>query len=159
MSVLLICCSNSLPSINSEFMEYVSKEGNFDSLRLSDYEVPMFSKYLEIPESINKIYSSLFRYKRLVFFSPEHNGYIPAFFKNIIDWLSIVKKDFLFNKDIVFVSVSITSRDKRIMEDGIVSSFKIFGPKSFEFVNVNRFGVDQGFDEKRAVELSNRIRI
>ncbi|AEG72547.1 NADPH-dependent FMN reductase [Mycoplasma haemofelis Ohio2] len=159
MSVLLICCSNSLPSINREFMEYVSKEGSFDSLKLSDYEVPMFSKYLEVPESIHKIYLLLSQYERLVFFSPEHNGYIPAFFKNIVDWISIVKKDFLSNKDVVFVSVSTTSREKRIMEEGLVNSFKVFEPKSFKFVNMNRFGSDKGFDERRAIELANKIRI
>lgn len=139
--ILLISASNSEPSINKEVMQEVVKKTEFDSIDFFKYsELPILAKFQKVPEEIQHLHSLFKEYRTLVFFAPEHNGYISAFFKNILDWLSRIEIDFLKGKDVLIISASTTERLSRIMEAGVENTFTIFNPKSFEFINLNRYG-------------------
>ena len=79
-------------------------------LDLRDYESPMFSLDLEAkeghPEIIKQLEAKISESTALLIAVPEYNGFMPSFFKNTIDWLSRINREFLKNKKIVLISTS-----------------------------------------------------
>ncbi|MEJ2765309.1 NADPH-dependent FMN reductase [Photobacterium sp. MCCC 1A19761] len=62
-------------------------------LDLRDYELPMYGLDREaegIPANVMKLKAMMHAHDALIIASPEHNGAMPAFLKNVIDWLSRV---------------------------------------------------------------------
>ncbi|NRA60963.1 MAG: NAD(P)H-dependent oxidoreductase [Psychrobium sp.] len=58
---------------------------------LNDFPLPIYSIDIEnkgIPEQVKKLRQTMIEHDALIIASPEHNGSMPAFLKNIIDWLS-----------------------------------------------------------------------
>jgi len=58
---------------------------------LNDYPLPMYGIDAEkngIPESAHRLRKIMNEHDALIIASPEHNGSMPAFLKNTIDWLS-----------------------------------------------------------------------
>ncbi|WP_187149969.1 NADPH-dependent FMN reductase [Candidatus Mycoplasma haematobovis] len=157
--ILLISASNSEPSINNEILQEIVKKTEFDSLNLLKYSnIPMLVKFQKVPEEIHELYLLFKEYETLVFFAPEHNGYISAFFKNIIDWLSRIEIDFLKSKNVLFISASITERISRIMQAGVENTFTIFNPKSFEFMNINRYGKSIQENSEKIKDILEKVK-
>ena len=93
--LLAFAASNSSNSINQALLSYaVEKMGDHDVsfLDIRDYPLPIYGKDLEagqgIPENAHKLKDAISSQDALIIASPEHNGSMPAVFKNIIDWLS-----------------------------------------------------------------------
>lgn len=62
-------------------------------LDLTDFDLPMYSIDVEskgIPTDAIKLRQVIVEHDALIIASPEHNGSMPAFLKNVIDWLSRV---------------------------------------------------------------------
>ncbi|MTI29267.1 NADPH-dependent FMN reductase, partial [Xanthovirga aplysinae] len=59
-----------------------------------------------IPANIQKFFDTLQQYDGFIIASPEHNGLVPAVFKNTIDWLSRINMKFLGDKPLVLLSAS-----------------------------------------------------
>lgn len=62
-------------------------------INLIDFPLPIYSLDIEadgIPEQVNKLRQVMNDHDALLIASPEHNGSMPAFLKNVIDWLSRV---------------------------------------------------------------------
>ncbi|CAH9058190.1 hypothetical protein PSECIP111951_01823 [Pseudoalteromonas holothuriae] len=58
---------------------------------LNNFPLPIYSIDIEVqglPEEVKKLRQVLIEHDALIIASPEHNGSMPAFLKNIIDWLS-----------------------------------------------------------------------
>lgn len=149
--LLLVSASNSQESINNHLLLEILRHKTFNYLDLNCCSsIPILSKDIQykfgIPKEINDVYFELKKYSKLVFFTPEHNGYISAFFKNIVDWLSVLDIDFLNNKKVIVISASETQKTKRDMEDGVIKTFNKFSPKSVTFVNFNEYGLDKEKD-------------
>ena len=103
--------SNSSSSINHQLLVYAMRSvENSEIIKLTDYNVPMFSEDLEkiegIPQSIKNLDTKLLEANKLIISVSEHNGNITAFFKNILDWLSRNNREFLNDKQIVILSTS-----------------------------------------------------
>ncbi|WP_033159893.1 NADPH-dependent FMN reductase [Mycoplasmoides alvi] len=93
---LIIVGSNSPNSINNKIAMQLQNKINCDLIYLKDYDVPLYSIMIEnqgIPKLIKDLENRLKKYKTIILFTPEHNGYLPSFVKNIFDWLS---RDFNF---------------------------------------------------------------
>ncbi|MEG3755379.1 NAD(P)H-dependent oxidoreductase [Psychromonas arctica] len=93
--ILTISASNSANSINRTLLELASSkiEGhNVAMLDIRDYPMPFFSLDKEEseghPEAAKKIRALFSEYDAFIIASPEHNGGMPAEFKNLIDWVS-----------------------------------------------------------------------
>ena len=93
--ILAFSGSNSSKSINQVFVAYAAdKIGNHEVgiLDIRDYPLPLYGMDLEmgegIPDNAKKLKGIFSKQDALIIASPEHNGSIPAVFKNIIDWLS-----------------------------------------------------------------------
>jgi chromate reductase, NAD(P)H dehydrogenase (quinone) len=115
MKVLLFAGSNNPKSINRNIVKYAEsllKSRETTCIDLKDYELPMYGIELEkregIPMNAQRL-SKLFQdHDAFVISVPEHNGSVSAFFKNIMDWLSRVQKDYRFinNKPVLLFSTS-----------------------------------------------------
>ena len=60
-------------------------------IHLTDYPLPIYSQDIEaegIPDAARQLRQLMMDHDALIIASPEHNGSMPAFLKNAIDWLS-----------------------------------------------------------------------
>lgn len=112
-NILAISGSNSTNSINQLLLEYaVNSAENLDitMIHLTNFEAPIYSSKIEqeqgFPDSIQELYELIKKHDAFIIAVPEHNGLMPAFFKNIMDWLSRVERKFFNNKPIVLLSTS-----------------------------------------------------
>lgn len=137
----MISASGSADSINEKVMEdFVSyleeKAISFDILNLRDFsDIPLLLDKNPIPERIKELHSSLLGYGCVVIFAPEHNGYFSAFFKNILDWISLLDITIWENSKLIIVSASVTDRERRIMEGGVRATLERFTLQPIEFIN------------------------
>lgn len=111
--ILAFSSSNSKNSINQILVEYVAEqimEQDVDVIKLTDYELPLFSVDLEAeieyPVALRMLYNVLSNYDTLIISVNEHNRGPSAFFKNTIDWLSRLDIEFFKNKKVLVMSTS-----------------------------------------------------
>ncbi|MBN4082093.1 NAD(P)H-dependent oxidoreductase [bacterium AH-315-B15] len=103
--------SNSSTSINQSLVRAASKmTDNVEVIDLRDYDTPIYSMDLEnesgIPESITQLLEKLKTGNAFIISTPEHNSLPPAFFKNILDWLSRTKEKPFAGGPILIMSTS-----------------------------------------------------
>ncbi|WP_039986073.1 NADPH-dependent FMN reductase [Vibrio owensii] len=88
--------SNNSQSIHNLLVQALANQATqteVNTIDLNDFELPMYGLDVEgqgIPENANKLRATLNEYDAIIIASPEHNGSMPAFLKNAIDWLSRV---------------------------------------------------------------------
>lgn len=111
--ILAFAGSNSSTSINHQFVAHITGRINAHEvklIRLSNYEFPMYSIDKEnesgFPENVQKMKDLIATHDALVISVNEHNGTASAFFKNVIDWLSRLDRNFLADKKILLTSTS-----------------------------------------------------
>lgn len=111
--ILIFSGSNSSRSINFKLLIYVSEfinDYDVEVIKLTDYDIPMFSEDIERDTGYSKglkiLHSKIRRADGLIISVPEHNGNLPAFFKNILDWLSRLERSFLEKKKIFLLGTS-----------------------------------------------------
>lgn len=123
-------------------MEYLEVRGvSFNRLNLKDFrDIPILLDKNNIPDRIREVGAAVADYGLVVIFAPEHNGYFSAFFKNILDWLSLLHIPFWERSRLIVVSASTTEREHRIMEAGVKSIMGRFTSEPVEFINFNRYG-------------------
>lgn len=113
---LLLSSSLSSKSINFELLKLVNKlipEGEERELvSVRDYELPLYNVDIEkepgIADNAQKFMQLAEGSDRLIMAIAEHNGSVTAAFKNLLDWLSRLNKDyrFLADKEILLVGTS-----------------------------------------------------
>lgn len=112
-NILAIAGSNSSTSINQKLVEYVAKEivdHKIKVLKLANYSMPIYSEDEEkengFPGMTLGLKQEISEAEALIISVNEHNGSWSAFFKNIIDWLSRLDRNFLEGKKILLMSTS-----------------------------------------------------
>ncbi|RBW54331.1 NADPH-dependent FMN reductase [Tenacibaculum sp. E3R01] len=94
---LLITAINKLP------------KDSVNLVQLSDKNIPIYSQKIEeegIPKPIKELFQLFTKADGFMIASPEHNGLLSAFLKNIIDWLSRVDQKFFGDKPVLLMSTS-----------------------------------------------------
>lgn len=110
--ILAFAGSNSSTSINQKLVDYVSGEirgHEIRVLRLTNYTLPMYSEDEErngFPGMGLGLKIEIADADALIISVNEHNGSWSTFFKNIIDWMSRIDRNFLENKRILLMSTS-----------------------------------------------------
>ena len=111
--ILLFAGSNSSKSINHRFTEYINSLMNdFDKevIKLTDYNIPMFSEDDEAEkgysDELRSLHKKIKESDGLVISVAEHNGNITAYFKSILDWLSRLDRNFLDGKKMFLAGTS-----------------------------------------------------
>lgn len=111
--ILAFAGSNSSTSINFQLLNHVAgriQGHEVKIIKLTDYDFPLYSADLEkeqgIPVNISIIKNLILEHDALVIAVNEHNRNVSAFFKNILDWLSRLDRNFLSGKKILLMSTS-----------------------------------------------------
>ncbi|WP_108868460.1 NADPH-dependent FMN reductase [Aquimarina aquimarini] len=111
--ILAFAGSNSSTSINHKLVEFVASEIKDHTTRvinLTNYTMPMYSEDEEknngFPGMAMGLKQDITDTDALIISVNEHNGSWSAFFKNIIDWLSRVDRNFLEGKKVLLMSTS-----------------------------------------------------
>ncbi|WP_298547695.1 NAD(P)H-dependent oxidoreductase [uncultured Aquimarina sp.] len=112
-NILAFAGSNSSTSINHKLVEYVASEitdHKIKILKLVNYPIPMYSEDEEknngFPGMVLGLKQEISEADALIISVNEHNGSWGAFFKNVIDWLSRLDRNFLEGKKILLMSTS-----------------------------------------------------
>ncbi len=129
--ILAFSGSNSSTSINQSLLENVTNRisnHEIKKIKLTDFPLPIFSEDIEknegYPVNATIIKNLIAESDALVVAVNEHNGGPSAFFKNTIDWLSRVNRNFLEGKQILLIS---TSPGKRGAASSLEYTKNIFG--------------------------------
>ena len=110
--ILAFAGSNHSKSINHQLLEFTASlfdDVQVELLDLRNWEVPMYSIDTdpdETPEIITSLIDKIKDSEGFIIACPEHNGGTPAFFKNIIDWLSRRAKKVFEDKPAFLLSTS-----------------------------------------------------
>lgn len=112
-NILAFAGSNSSTSINHQLIVATSNLIDFahvDIINLRDYSVHMFGVDIEAeegsPEKMIELMGLMSTYDGFIISTPEHNSMPPAFFLNIIDWLSRINRTIFGNKPTFLMSTS-----------------------------------------------------
>ena len=129
--ILAFAGSNSSTSINQQLLNNVLgriQTHEIKEIKLTDYPLPLFSIDIEknqgLPLNATILKNLIQENDALVVAVNEHNGGPSAFFKNTIDWLSRVNRNFLEGKKILLIS---TSPGKRGAASSLEYTKNIFG--------------------------------
>jgi NAD(P)H-dependent FMN reductase len=111
--ILAFAGSNSSTSINHQLVKHASEKvtaHDVTLIKLTDFEAPLFSEDLEnesgIPASILQLKTLFEQHDAFMISSPEHNGMMPAFFKNTMDWISRTEGKIFQEKPVLLMSAS-----------------------------------------------------
>ena len=111
-NILAFAGSNSSTSINHQLVVYVAsqmKEHTVKVIQLVNYSIPMYSEDVEkkgFPDMVMGLQQEISEADALIMAINEHNGSWSAFFKNMVDWLSRLDRNFLEEKKILLMSTS-----------------------------------------------------
>ena len=110
--ILAIAGSNHATSIHYQLVEFTASliEGaEVTVLDMRGWKIPVYSIDFDpdqTPNEITELIMLMEEYDGFIIASPEHNGSISAFFKNILDWLSRRKKQVFEEKPVLLMSTS-----------------------------------------------------
>ena len=110
--ILAFAGSNHSNSINYSLIEYTAsliEKIEVTVLDIKTWDIPIYSIDMDpdqTPELIMKFIKLIEENDGFIISSPEHNGGTPAFFKNIIDWVSRRSKNVFDNKPVLLMSTS-----------------------------------------------------
>ncbi|MEO9533200.1 MAG: NAD(P)H-dependent oxidoreductase [Crocinitomicaceae bacterium] len=116
-NIIAIAGSNSSKSINKQFVKFIASQyPDINYLNLENFEPPMYSSDLEndygTHQKIKDLVAKFQAADAVIVSTPEHNSMPPAFFKNILDWLSrtgatyLEGAKYLQDKPVLLASVS-----------------------------------------------------
>ena len=111
--ILFFAGSNSSKSINHKLVSFAATQvavHKVEVIILTDYKLPMFGEDLENEKGysveLRMLYNKIKEADALVISVNEHNSTVSAYFKNTIDWLSRLDRNFLKDKKVLLMSTS-----------------------------------------------------
>ncbi len=111
--ILCFAGSNSSKSINNKLVSFAATQivgQNVEVIKLTDYVLPLFSEDIEREKGysvdLKILYNKIKEADALVISVNEHNRTVSAYFKNTIDWLSRLDRNFLEGKKLLVMSTS-----------------------------------------------------
>ena len=111
--IIAFAGSNSKKSINGQLVDCLANQitsASVTVVKLTDFDIPMYSIDTEVesgfPVDVTILKNKISESDGLILSVNEHNGTVSAFFKNILDWLSRVDRNFLNGKKILLLSTS-----------------------------------------------------
>ncbi len=154
--ILAFAGSNSRHSINHLLTTAITNQ--IESLetkviKLSDYDIPMYSIDLEneagIPVDVKLLQNEISKSQGVIISVNEHNGTVSAFFKNILDWLSRADRNFLEGKILLLASTSPGGRGAKTALEYVKMSLPRFGATVVESFSFPSF--QENFDSENQI--------
>lgn len=131
--ILSFTGSNHSKSINRQLLQFAlelidNRSFEITEIDLRDYSPVMLSldeqKLNGIPKETEKLHALMRNFDGFMIASPEHNSSVPAFLKNITDWLSRKELKFFQEKPVLLLS---TSQGKRGGKTNLETLESIYG--------------------------------
>ncbi len=143
-NILAFSGSNSSKSINQSVINYLGQTfNNIEAKSLQNWDVPMYSSDYEekngAPQIIKDFIEEIKTYDAVIIATPEHNGYMSAFFKNIIDWMSRADREFMGGKNIFVISTSPGGGGGASANAGLSKMLGYFGGNVTENMTIGSF--------------------
>ena len=111
--IIAFAGSNSSRSINFKLVKHTvgALEGHgIELFNLADHSFPMYSEDMEreqgFPEELVAFSENIQQADALVLSVNEHNGSPSAYFKNLLDWLSRINRNFMEGTIVLLMSTS-----------------------------------------------------
>lgn len=155
-SILSFAGSNSSTSVNYKLVKYTVSIINGHDIKLLNmvnFPFPMFSVDYE---KENGYSNSLVEFKdyfvesqALILSVNEHNGNPSAYFKNVIDWLSRLDRNFLVDTKVLLMSTSPGKRGGIGAHDVIKNVLPRFGADIVSTFSLPSF--NSNFDEEKGI--------
>jgi chromate reductase len=154
--ILAFAGSNSSTSINYKLVQYTAEfidEKDIQTINLSNYPFPLYGydeeKNNGFVNSLVEFNSEIKLAKGLIIGVNEHNSNPSAYFKNLLDWLSRVDKNFLAETKIFLLSTSPGKRGA-ISALGIIENLlPRFGAEIVSTFSLPSF--NENFDENNGI--------
>jgi len=112
-SILAFAGSNSSSSVNFELVKYTAsliKDHDIELMNMANHTFPMYSedreKQLGFPEALKEFKAKIAKCNALILSVNEHNSGPSAYFKNVLDWLSRVDRNYLEDTKVFLMSTS-----------------------------------------------------
>lgn len=170
--ILTISASNSKNSINRMLLVLAANkvEGHeVAMLDIRDYPMPFFSLDREEseghPETAKQVRALLAEYDAFIIASPEHNGGMPAEFKNLIDWVSrlgdLQNPMFASQKPVLLLSTSPGPRGGATNIETLTQLMPFWGADvrgSYSLGSFYDYFVDGKLNVEKEQELTNTVR-
>lgn len=159
--ILLLAGSNNNNSINHKLICFAATfmpTQNTEIIKLTDFELPIFGEDIEreegYSENLKSLYTKIRLADALVISVNEHNGTVSAFFKNTIDWLSRLDRNFLDGKKVLLMSTSNGRRGAASALEYTKNVLPRFGANIVESFSIPSF--TENFSEE-SQSISNEI--
>ena len=111
--ILAFAGSNSSNSINYQLVKHTAElidNHKVQVLNMSNFPFPMYSEDYEkakgFSNSLMELRDDISNSEGLIISLNEHNSGPSAYFKNLIDWLSRLERNFLADKKVMLMSAS-----------------------------------------------------
>lgn len=111
--ILAFSGSSSSSSINQQLVKMAATQAEtveVTVIDIRDFPLPIYSIDIEqadgFPENAVKLKALFSEHDGFLISSPEHNGSMPAIFKNLIDWLSRMGGKIFQDKPVLLLSAS-----------------------------------------------------
>ena len=112
-AILAFAGSNSSTSINFKLVKLTTslvQNHDLQTLNMAEYPFPMFSEDLErekgYPDALTGLKDQIAQADGIILSVNEHNGNPSAYFKNLLDWLSRLERNFLEGTKVFLMSTS-----------------------------------------------------
>ncbi|MFN3137157.1 MAG: NADPH-dependent FMN reductase [Allomuricauda sp.] len=112
-AILAFAGSNSSTSINFKLVELTTslvQNHDLQTLNMAEHPFPMFSEDLErekgYPDALTGLKDQIAQADGIILSVNEHNGNPSAYFKNLLDWLSRLERNFLEGTKVLLMSTS-----------------------------------------------------
>lgn len=162
-TILAFAGSNSSTSINHELVKYTVsniKDFKIQLLKMSEMPFPMYSADEEknggFKNSLHELNDDIKKADGLIISVNEHNGNPSAYFKNLIDWLSRLDKNFLKGKKILLMSTSPGGKGGQSSLNVTKNLLPYFGAEIINTFSLPSFG--QNFSIKKAGILNDDLK-
>ena len=126
--------SNSSTSINQKFVSFAAsqmKNHEVKVIKLTDYELPIFSEDIEkekgFPSNLEKLNQEITNADGVIISVNEYNSGVSGFFKNTTDWLSRLNRHFLKDKKVLLLATSPGGRGASSALEFTTNTFPRFG--------------------------------
>ncbi len=146
--ILAFAGSNSSTSINQKFVTFAASQINGHEvkvIKLTDFNLPMFSVDMEKekgnPANLVLLLNEIDDVDGVIISVNEYNSGVSGFFKNTIDWLSRINRDFLKDKKVLLLSTSPGGRGASSALEYTKNTFPRFGAEitdGFSFPSYNK---------------------
>jgi len=152
--ILAFAGSNSAHSINRQLLEHAAgliQQHEVTLIDLRTFDAPLYSPDLEeeggIPEPTQRLRQLFDAHDAYLMASPEHNGMMPAFFKNTMDWLSRMEGKIFQGKPVMAMSTSPGARGGQTNLANMKALFPHWGASAV-FADFHLGGFFQAYDSE-----------